>query len=147
MAKKLLFVLTICLLLTSSSFAADMAETIEFGWNQEGDKTYLTQWEMHWSEAPGGPYEALVNIPYDSTGQLSYESPVDAVVTGLPNTTETRYFVLRACGDVLRHDGSFKYECSDWSNEVAYDFKIPWNGFQVPIQFKILLMPNKGLMP
>ena len=118
--------------------ADEKTETLTFEWEQTSVE-YLTQWEMHWGNAAGGPYESLVVLPYNAGDPAgTFSSPVEAVVTGQPATTETRYFVLRACGDVPIDAGQTEYQCSDFSNEVSYNFWIPVAGkFSVPIQFRI----------
>jgi hypothetical protein len=69
---------------------------------------------------------------------LDNEEPIVATVTGPPATNVTRYFVLVACGDVAREDGTVVYECSGYSNEVSHDFWIPHDGFEVPVNFRII---------
>jgi hypothetical protein len=113
------------------------SETVTFEWDQE-DVTNLKEWKMEWGDSAGGPYVDLVTLPYnpgDPAGVFS--SPVEAQVTGQQGTTVTKYFILRACGDIPQEGGGTLYECSDPSNEVAYGFWIPPGKFSVPIQFRI----------
>lgn len=112
--------------------AEDKIETLTFAWDQP-DRTLLEKWELHWADAAGGPYVKMSDIVYGGEDQASFQNPVKATVSGQPASTVTKYFVLRACGTV---DGQM--QCSDWSNEVSYDFKIPFGGFQIPVQFRII---------
>lgn len=116
--------------------ADDSTETLTFAWDQDSVEN-LKQWEMHWGATPGGSYSKLTDITYAGGTGPTFESPVEAVVTGQPGTHETRYFVLRACGDLPQDDGSTAYECSDFSNEVSYGFWIPAKGFSIPMTFRI----------
>ena len=118
--------------------AAETVKTVTFAWDQD-DVTNLTQWEMHWSVTAGGPYIKVATILYNEGSPAgAFESPVEATVTGNPGTTETRYFVLRACGDLPQEGGGTVYECSDDSNEISYGFWIPAGKFKVPINFRIV---------
>ena len=132
-------ILTLILLLVPFVFSADAAEqtkTLVFAWDQE-NLNLVKQWEMHWGVTAGGPYSQLALIPFPGGGP-SFESPVAATVTGNSGTFEKRFFVLRACGDVPVEAGGTEYQCSAWSNEVAYDFWIPAAGYTAPIQFRII---------
>jgi hypothetical protein len=126
--------ITIFIILLSASFAnaVDQVETVTFAWDQE-DRVLLEKWEMHWGDAAGGPYVKLSDLAYGGEDQTNFESPIEATVSGEPASTVTKHFVLRACGTV---EGAV--ECSDWSNEVSYGFKIPFDGFQVPVNFRII---------
>ena len=123
------------LIFCGNAFAAEKVETVIFYWDQQ-DRTLLEKWELHWSDASGGPYVPLTDFIYGGEDQINFESQVEATVTGDPASTVTKFFVLRACGTV---DGT--YFCSDWSNQASYDFKIPFGGFQVPVNFRVV--PNQ----
>jgi hypothetical protein len=116
--------------------AAEVSETVTFAWDHDNPAA-VKNFEMHWGVTAGGPYAELAVIPKSGAGP-GYESPVGAVVTGSPGTTETRFFVLRACGDIPQEGGGTVYECSTWSNEVSHAFWIPAEGYTAPIQFRIL---------
>ena len=135
--RKLILVMVMALLFAVGAVADQTVKTLTFGWEQT-NLTNVTQWEMHWSVTAGGPYAEMAVISYDGSGAASYESPVTATVTGEPATTETRYFVLRACGNVAQQDGTTLYLCSDFSNEVSYDFWIPFGQFEVPVNFQVV---------
>jgi hypothetical protein len=126
--------ITIFIMLLAAFYAnaADQVETLTFAWDQP-DRTLIEKWELHWSDTAGGPYVKLVDLAYGGEDQTNFESPIEATVSGEPASTVTKYFVLRACGTV---EGSV--QCSDWSNEVSYGFKILFDGFKVPIDFRII---------
>lgn len=118
--------------------AEEAVETVTFGWDQE-DLTNLTQWELMWSDTAGGPYDQVAIISYDpGASGPGFTAPVEATVTGEQATHVVKYFVLRACGDIPQADGSTLYECSDYSNEVSYDFWIPAGRFSIPVNFLIV---------
>jgi hypothetical protein len=120
-----------------SVVADEVTETLTFEWEQD-DTTNLKEWVMAWGASAGGPYTDLITLPYSAGDPAgTFSSPVDAVVTGQQATTETRYFVLKACGDIPQGDGTTAYECSVWSNEASYGFWIPAGKFSVPVQFRI----------
>jgi len=138
--KKLCLIIIILLgLLVFSVNASETIEVVTFAWDDTNDPGAVKNFEMYWGVTAGGPYIKLAVIPY------ALESPVEATVTGSPGTTETRYFVLTACGDIIQEDGSMLYMCSGddegnmaFSNEVSYDFWIEADGFSVPVQFRII---------
>ena len=112
--------------------AAEITKT--FAWDEPADLAAIKNWEMHWGSTQGGPYAKLMDIPKDG----NFAEPVTVDISGPPATNQTRYFVLKACGDVVQEDASTIYECSDNSNEVSLVVWIPANQFQVPVNFRIL---------
>ena len=136
--KQLFLILSLLLCIVSFSHADVVVETLTFGWDQN-DLTNVDDWEMHWGVTPGGPYAIAGTILYDGNGNTGQQAPLEATVTGNPETTEIRYFVLKACGDVTQEGGSIERMCSEWSNEVSHDFWIPFGGFEVPVQFRIIV--------
>jgi hypothetical protein len=125
--------------------AADKMETITFAWDDTNEAGKVKNFEMYWSETAGGPYTKMATIPYATP---PHEAPIEATVSGSPGTTETRYFVLTSCGDVLQQDGSTEYMCAGdgagnvaYSNEVSHNFWIQPTGFSVPIQFRKIVTP------
>jgi hypothetical protein len=122
--------------LLSGTYANAVEETLVFAWDPHPEIERVINFEMYWSDTSGGPYGQLAVIPKEAA--IDNEEPVTAVVTGLAETHVTRYFVLRACGNVTQEDSSILYECSDDSNEVSYDFWVPFGGFEVPINFRII---------
>lgn len=137
MKKAIILLLTVLLVGVFPLFvqAEDKVETVTFAWDQP-DRTLLEKWEMHWGDAPGGPYVKMTDLIYQGQDQDAFESPIEATVSGAPASTVIKFFVLRACGTV---EGTL--ECSDWSNEVSYAFVIPFDGFQVPVNFRIVPSP------
>ena len=131
MKKKLLAILLIVLFPCLVS-AAEVTKT--FAWDEPTDLEAISNWEMHWGSTQGGPYAKLQDIPKDG----DYQSPVVVDITGPPGTNQTRYFVMKACGDVIQADASTKYECSENSNEVSFAVWIPANKYEVPVNFRIL---------
>lgn len=138
MKKIFLLILAFAFVMAPMAYADDVTETLTFAWEQD-DVTNLTQWEMHWGDAAGGAYTQLLVLPYNAGDPAgTFQTPVNATVTGAQGTTVTKYFVLRACGDIPQAEGDPVYECSDWSNEVSYGFWIPAGQFSVPVQFRII---------
>jgi len=129
--KNLLIVLLIVLLPVLVS-AAEITKT--FAWDEPSDLAQIKNWEMHWGSTKGGPYAKLVDVPKDG----NFEEPVTVDISGPPGTNQTRYFVMKACGDLPQADGGTKYECSDNSNEVSFTVWIPAAAFQLPVNFRIL---------
>lgn len=123
-------------LLTVPLISSAKTETLVFQWDYTAGEVPVTTWQMDWGVTAGGPYTKLADISYVDPGSAPYESPVEAVVTGQPGTHETRYFILRACGDVPLEAGGTEYQCSEPSNEVAYSFWIDVTGFSAPINFR-----------
>ena len=126
-------------LLVGSVLADDLIETITFEWDDPNEAGAVKNFEMYWGVTAGGPYTKLVVIPYALT------SPVQATVTGPGGSTQTRFFVLTACGDMPQEGGGTEYRCSEtdddppkmaFSNEVSHDFWIPVGSFSVPVQFR-----------
>lgn len=136
-----IFVLSV-LLFAGAVYAADVTETVTFAWEQ-ADTSNLKEWRLYWSDVAGGPYDTqeVTIIAYDGSAGPTYEGPADATVSGPPGTTVTKYFVLVACGDIPKEDGTTEYLCSENSNEVAHGFWIPPGQFSVPVQFRILATP------
>jgi hypothetical protein len=127
-------IMTLIFALTSiCANASETVETLTFAWEHD-NPTLVTAFELHLGVTAGGPYALATEIP----NELPYESPTEVVVTGDPGTTETRYFVLRACGDVPLEGGGTEYQCSDWSNEVSYGFWLAPDQFKVPVNFRII---------
>jgi len=122
--------------LFTNAWSAEKVQTLTFAWDYTpaAGQVAVTIWEMHWSVTEGGPYTKLADIP--NSGNL--QAPITATVTGQPGTSETRYFVLKACGDAPKEGGGTEYLCSVPSNETSYAFWIDVTGFSAPVQFRIL---------
>ena len=128
----------VCLIVLMSA-AFSLAETVTFSWKQP-NLSNVKEWNLYWSDTAGGPYDSNVvaKFEYDGTPQPVYQNNTDPKVIGNPGTTVSKYFVLVACGDIPQQDGSLKYECSNDSNEVSYDFWIPVGQFEAPVDFQIV---------
>ena len=135
MKKKLLVILLIVLFPCLVS-AAEVTKT--FAWDEPTDLEAISNWEMHWGSTQGGPYAKLQDIPKDG----DYQSPITVDISGPPASNQTRYFILKACGDVIQEDSSTIYECSGDSNEVSFSVWIPANAFTVPVNFRIVTEEN-----
>ena len=133
--KKMKIFIVILLLVMSVSFAhaADITKT--FAWDAPTDLELITKWELHWSGVEGGPYTKVTEIP-KVADQTVFEAPATVDIIGPPGTTQTRYFVLTACGDVPSGDTT-EFKCSDNSNEVNFSVYIPTAEFNVPVNFRI----------
>lgn len=138
--KKFLIIASIMMLLfVPFAISADKVETLTFEWDQE-DTTNLKEWRLYWSDTAGGPYEETPVAVISYTGGVgpTFEGDATASVVGEQGSTVTKHFVLVACGDIPQEGGGTVYECSENSNEVAYNFWIPAGRFSVPINFRIL---------
>jgi len=114
------------------SHAAEITKT--FAWDEPTDLEAISNWEMHWGVTQGGPYAKLIDVPKDG----DYQSPITVDISGTPASNQTRYFVLKACGNMPQPDGSTVYECSGNSNEASFTVWIPANAYEVPINFRIV---------
>ena len=130
----LIFVLVGFFVLPTNVLAADKIETVTFEWDQS-DLTLVKDWELHWGDAAGGPYVKAATFVYTGVVNTTFEGAQELTVSGASASTVTKYFVLKACGDV---EGETPLrQCSDWSNEISYGFKIPFGGFNAPVQFRL----------
>ena len=118
--KKLIIGLLIAFFAITVS-AAEVTETRIFAWDMSSLE-FVTQWSMEWSEAEEGPFIHLGNIPYDGKPQSTFQTALDATITGPSGTTQIRYFILRTCGDVPQPDSGTEYLCSAYSNVASSDF-------------------------
>jgi hypothetical protein len=134
--KKVFLVFLMAVFAAMAQADEQVSETVTFAWDAHPQIDRITHFVMSWSDQAGGPYAELVQISKDNA--VDNQEPVEAIVSGPEETTVTRYFVLLACGDVTQDDGSIINECSEPSNEVSHDFYIPFGGFQVPVNFRII---------
>jgi hypothetical protein len=131
-------VLVLMFVFSVNVLAAETTKTITFGWTQE-DTTNLKEWKIFWSDTAGGPYTEVAIIPYNS-GEAGpeYTGSKNMNVSGNQGTHVTKYFIVRACGDIPQEDGTVAYSCSADSNEVSYAFWVPAGTFSIPLEFKIM---------
>jgi len=126
--------LILFLLLATAVNAAEITKT--FAWDTPADMDIITKWELHWGNTAGGPYVKLTDI-IKVAGQTVFEAPATVDISGPAATTQTRYFVLKACGDIPQAGGGTVYECSGNSNETDFSVWIPANGCEVPVNFRV----------
>jgi len=114
------------------AFAED--KTLTFAWDEPADLAKIKEWKIFIAEIAGGPYTEIAVVPKNDT----FQAPATADIIGDPGTTETRFFVMIACGDNPVEAGGTEYACSANSNEISHNFWIPANEFSVPINFRIM---------
>ena len=126
--KKLLIVIAI-LLVTSLGFAADFNKNLTFAWDQAStDLPNLQGWGLYIMTTSGGTKPAPIPVTY-TTGTGPFTATSSFTVTGNPGATVRRYFVVDAVGKNLVRSG--------FSNEVFYDFVIPFSDVTTPITLKV----------
>ena len=126
--KKLLIVIAI-LLVTSLGFAADFNKNLTFAWDQAStDLPNLKEWGLYVMTSSGGTKPAAIVVPY-TTGTGPFTASSTFTVTGTPGATVRRYFVLDAVSKGLNRSG--------FSNEVFYDFIIPFADVTTPMTLKV----------
>ena len=126
--KKLLIVIAI-LLVTSLGFAADFTRNLTFEWGQAStDLPNLQGWGLYVMTTSGGAKPAPIPVTY-TTGTGPFTATSSFTVTGNPGATVRRYFVVDAVGKNLVRSG--------FSNEVFYDFVIPFSDVTTPITLKV----------
>jgi hypothetical protein len=131
--KKTLLILAM-LLMTLPAFAADLTMTLDFAWDQAAaDLPNLAKWGLYVTPTSGGTKPAPIDVPYTSgTGPFLASSAF--TVTGTPGTTVRRFFVLDAVSKGGKRSGV--------SNEVFYDFVIPFADVTVPMTLKVTAKVN-----
>lgn len=129
--KKFMFIVSI-LLLTMPVFAADLTMTLDFSWDQAtSDLPNLKEWGLYVTTTSGGSKPAPIVVPY-TTGTGPFLASSDFTVTGLPGSTIRRYFVL----DAVSKNGNRSVS----SNEVFWDFVIPFSDVTTPMTLKITVI-------
>lgn len=141
MKKLLTAIMVICFLamvMIGTATAAETTKTLTFQWEQTNPETVI-EWKLWWSDISGGPYGTSIGTfaHDDNTNGPIFSDSNEMLVTGSPGTNVVKYFILKACGDVIQPDGSFLRECSEASNEVSYTFWIPSGSFSAPFNFII----------
>jgi len=127
--KKSLIVLAV-LLLAAPAFAADLNKSLTFSWNQaSADLPNLAGWGLYVMTASGGTKPAPISIPY-TTGTGPFTASSAFTVTGTPGATVRRYFVL----DAVSKNGN---RSVGYSNEVFYDFQIPFADVTTPMTLNV----------
>jgi len=129
--KKLLLVsmLAVMLLFSTSVMAADFSKQLTFAWEQAStDLPNLQGWGLYVMTTSGGTKPAPIPVTYTS-GSGPFQASQSFTVTGLPGTTVRRFFVLDAVGKNLKRSG--------FSNEVFYDFVIPFSDVTTPMSLNV----------
>ena len=126
--KKLLIIIAI-LLVTSLGFGADFSKSLTFQWDQNSaDLPNLKEWGVYIMSTSGGAKSSPIVVAYTS-GTGPFQASQSFTVTGIPGATVRRYFVLDAVGKNLNRSG--------FSNEVFYDFVIPFSDVTTPMSLKV----------
>lgn len=127
--KNLLRALLIVLLFTGSVFADDFTKSLTFAWDQAtSDLPNLQGWGLYVMTSSGGTKPAPINVAYTS-GTGPFTATQSFTVTGTPGSTVRRYFVL----DAVSRSGNR----SGYSNEVFYDFVIPFSDVTTPMSLRV----------
>lgn len=129
--KKLLSVsmVLVMLLIGTSVLAADFSKELTFQWEQNAaDLPNLKEWGLYVMTSSGGTKPAPIVVAYTS-GTGPFQASQSFTVTGVPGTTVRRYFVLDAVGKNLNRSG--------FSNEVFYDFVIPFSDVTTPMTLRV----------
>jgi hypothetical protein len=132
--KKLLLVsmVLVMLLIGTSVLAADFSKQLKFEWDQAStDLPNLKEWGLYVMTTSGGTKPAPIVVAYTS-GTGPFQASQSFTVTGLPGATVRRYFVLDAVGKNLNRSG--------FSNEVFYDFVIPFSDVTTPMTLKVTVI-------
>jgi hypothetical protein len=126
--KKILLVISF-IFLAVPSFAADLSMELDFSWTQATtDLPNLKEWGLYVTTTSGGVKPAPIVVSYTSgTGPFTASSSF--TVTGLPGTTVRRFFVL----DAVSKNGNR----TAVSNEVYWDFVIPYSDVTTPMTLKV----------
>jgi hypothetical protein len=126
--KRLLIILVI-LILAAPSVAADFNKSLTFAWDQAStDLPNLREWGLYVMTASGGTKPTAIMVPY-TTGNGPFTAASTFTVTGLSGSLVRRYFVL----DAVNKSGLR----SGYSNEVFYDFQIPYSPVTTPMSLTV----------
>lgn len=126
--KKLLVILAL-LVFAVPVMAADLTQSLTFNWNQaSADLPNLKEWGLYVMTTSGGTKPAPIVVTYTS-GTGPFTTDRSFTVTGLPGSTVRRYFVLDAVSKNLKRSG--------FSNEVFYDFQIPFSDVTTPMSLTV----------
>ena len=127
---KRLFIILAILFFTFPVFANDFTKSITFNWDQNvADLPSLKEWGLYVMSTSGGPKSEPIPVPY-TTGSGPFISSTSFTVTGVPGSTVRKYFVL----DSVSKNGS---RSVGFSNEVFYDFVIPFAPTTVPLSLTV----------
>lgn len=131
--KKILCIIAI-LFFTLPVFAADLSMELDFAWEQaSADLPNLKEWGLYIMSSSGGTKPTPIVVSYTS-GSGPFTTSSDFTVTGTPGTTVRRYFVLDAVSKNNNRTG--------FSNEVYYDFEIPYANVTTPMSLTVKIKIN-----
>ena len=126
--KPLIIILSL-LLLAAPAVAADFNKSLTFAWDQASvDLPNLKEWGLYVMTSSGGTKPAPIVVPY-TTGTGPFTAVSAFTVTGVPGSMVRRYFVLDAVSKNLNR--------SSFSNEIFYDFQIPFADVVTPMSLKV----------
>jgi len=139
--KALAAILISLFLFVTPAFADEVVEPLIFEFTQDGIEN-VDGWYVHIASSENGNYTKVT----DANGQILQFAKADAVqtpegywqfgqpfmVTGNPNTTETRWFKLSAYG---MNQNNQEVE-SSLSSSASYDFKFPLS-MQIPVLIRV----------
>jgi hypothetical protein len=127
---KKLFIVLAVLILAAPAMAADYNKSLTFAWDQAStDLPNLKEWGLYVMTASGGTKPAPIVVPY-TTGAGPFTASSTFTVTGLPGATVRKYFVL----DAVNKSG---VRSVGYSNEVFYDFQIPYSPVNTPMSLTV----------
>lgn len=101
------------LLVALPAFAAEKTYHVTLTWEHANPEA-VEGWKLYWSEIPGGPYEAVLDITNDS--EPPFTANRDLYVEGEAGSTVQKYFTLTAYNE---------HGESDFSEEASCEFIIP----------------------
>ena len=117
------------LIFAAPAMSADFSKPITFAWDQATtDLPNLQGWGLYVMTTSGGTKPAPIPVAY-TTGSGPFQASQSFTVTGTPGSTVRRYFVL----DAVSKSGNR----SGYSNEVFYDFVIPFSDVTTPMSLKV----------
>jgi len=122
--KKLLLVLMAVMLMVPAMLVAQSARTANLAWDQP-DLTNVAGWKIYVSDTTGGPYTAIIDVPY--TGQTEYTASYEMTVTG----QGSKYFVCTAYNSEGVESG--------YSNEAEYQYNTVAPATPINLQFSIVI--------
>ena len=125
------FAILAMLLFSLPAFAADTTMELDFAWTQAtADLPSLREWGLYIYNTPGGTKPAPNVVAY-TTGNGPFTTSQTFTVTGFPGTTVRRYFVMDALSKTGNRTG--------FSNEVFYDFPIPFSDVTTPMSLTVTI--------
>jgi hypothetical protein len=114
---------------TDTKAAATATKELVFGYDQPAeDLPSLGGWTLFVRATSGGSKESQVSIPYTG-GAGPFTAAQTFTITGEAGSVVRKFFVLDAVSKNGMH--------SDPSNEVFYDFQIPFGNVSTPLNLTV----------